>query len=89
MSLRRYTFPSSCGPRQRRTSAGEESEPPPADPAAMFADMLQGLETDPLWAREYGGFVRAVSFAGPGEAIDFADALAACTRLIAVAYEGT
>jgi hypothetical protein len=43
---------------------------------------------DPLWAREYEDFVRAVSFAGPGEAIDFAHALAACTRLAAVADEG-
>lgn len=60
----------------------------PADPAAMFADMLRPLETDSLWAREYGDFVRAVSFAGPGEAIDFAHALAACTRLVTVAYEG-
>ena len=55
----------------------------------MFADMLQRLETDPLWAREYEDFVRAVSFAGPGEAIDFAHALAACIRLIAVADRGT
>jgi hypothetical protein len=58
----------------------------------MFADMLrqlEALEADALWAREYEEFVRAVSFAGPGEAIDFAHALAACTRLIAVAYEGT
>ena len=50
--------------------------------------MLERLETDALWAREYEDFVRAVSFAGPGEAIDFADALAACTRLVAAAYEG-
>ena len=54
---------------------------PAADPATMFAEMLQGLETDPLWAREYEEFVRAVSFAGPGEAVNFADALAACARL--------
>jgi hypothetical protein len=52
-----------------------------ANPVAMFADMLRRLETDPLWAREYQEFVRAVSFAGPGEAIHFADALAACARL--------
>jgi hypothetical protein len=45
-------------------------------PAAMFADMLQRLETDPLWGREYEDFVRQVSFAGPGEAIHFTDALA-------------
>jgi hypothetical protein len=31
----------------------------------MFVEMLQRLETDPLWAREYEDFVRAVSFAGP------------------------
>jgi predicted nucleotidyltransferase component of viral defense system len=55
-----------------------------ADPATMFADMLRRLETDPLWAREYGDFVRAVSFAGPGEAIDFTGALAACIRLVKV-----
>jgi predicted nucleotidyltransferase component of viral defense system len=53
-----------------------------ADPATKFAEMLRRLQTDPLWAREYEEFVRAVSFAGPGEAIDFADALAACTRLV-------
>jgi len=58
------------------------------DPAAMFSEMLRRLEADALWAREYEDFVRQVSFAGPGEAIDFADALGACTRLIAVAYEG-
>ena len=54
----------------------------PADPAAMFADMLRRLETDPLWAREYEDFVRAVSFAGPGEQIDFSAALEACRRLV-------
>jgi len=59
------------------------------DPAAMFAEMLRRLETDPLWAREYEDFVRQVSFAGPGEVIDFAGAVAACTRLVAVAYEST
>lgn len=59
------------------------------DPAAMFTDMLRRLEADALWAREYEDFVRAVSFAGPGEAIDFAHAIAACSRLITVAYEGT
>jgi hypothetical protein len=53
------------------------------DPAAMFAEMLQQLDSDPLWAREYEDFVRSVSFARPGEAIDFAHALTACRRLIA------
>ena len=54
------------------------------DAPAMFAEMLRRLETDPLWAREYEEFVRQVSFAGPGEVMDFADALAACTRLVMV-----
>jgi predicted nucleotidyltransferase component of viral defense system len=54
------------------------------DPAAMFAEMLRRLETDPLWAREYEDFVRQVSFAGPGEAIDFAHARAACSRLVSL-----
>jgi len=53
-----------------------------ADPAAMFGEMLRRLETDPLWAREYEDFVRQVSFAGGGEVIHFADALAACARLV-------
>jgi hypothetical protein len=52
------------------------------DAAAMFAEMLRLLETDPLWAREYEEFVRQVSFAGSGEVMDFADALAACSRLV-------
>jgi hypothetical protein len=46
------------------------------------------FEADALWAQEYQDFVQEVSFAGPGEAIDFVDALAACTRLVAVAHEG-
>ena len=50
----------------------------------MFAEMLQRLETDPLWAREYEDFVRAVSFAGRDEAIDFAHAIAGCARLVKV-----
>jgi hypothetical protein len=63
---------------------GRERESIPAtNPATMLADMLQRLETDPLWAREYEDFVRQVSFAGPGEAINFAEAMAACRRLIA------
>ena len=59
-----------------------------AEPAAMFAEMLRRLESDPLWAREYEDFVRQVSFAGPGEAIHFADALAACKRLAAIYGHG-
>jgi hypothetical protein len=59
------------------------------DAAVNFAEMLQRLETDPLWAREYEAFVRQVSFGGPGEAIHFVDALIACTRLVGVACGGT
>ena len=55
---------------------------PAMDAPAMFAEMLHRLETDPLWAGEYEEFVRQVSFAGAGEAIDFADALGACARLV-------
>ena len=36
-------------------------------PAALFADMLERLSADRLWAREYEDFVDAVSFAAPGE----------------------
>jgi cystathionine beta-lyase family protein involved in aluminum resistance len=57
------------------------------EPAAIFAEMLRRLETDPLWAREYEDLVQQVSFAGPDEAIHFADALAACNRLVAMVYE--
>jgi hypothetical protein len=56
---------------------------PAVEPAAMFAEMLQRLKTDPLWAREYEDFVRQVSFAGAAEEIGFAAALAACARLVA------
>jgi hypothetical protein len=54
---------------------------PAADPATMFAEILRRLESDPLWAREYEEFVRQVSFAGAGEVINFAEAVAACRRL--------
>jgi Nucleotidyl transferase AbiEii toxin, Type IV TA system len=56
------------------------------DPAAMFGEMLNRLETDPLWAREYEDFVREVSFAGLEEGIDFGAALAACARLATVVH---
>jgi hypothetical protein len=55
----------------------------PADPAAMFADMLRRLEIDALWAREYEVFVRAVSFGGVSKEFDFSAALDACRRLVA------
>lgn len=46
--------------------------------------MLEQLTDDPQWAREYQEFVRQVSFAGPGATPDFAAALAACSRLVAI-----
>lgn len=55
---------------------------PPTEPAIIFAGMLERLQADPLWEREYEDFVRAVSFAGPHELISFADALAAVARLL-------
>jgi hypothetical protein len=58
---------------------------PVSGPAALFGDMLRRLETDSQWTREYEEFVRAVSFAEPGGSIGFADALTACTRLVAAA----
>jgi predicted nucleotidyltransferase component of viral defense system len=58
-----------------------------ADPAAMFAEMLRRLETDPQWAREYEDFVRQVSFGGPDELIGFAEALASCTRMVDMVRE--
>jgi hypothetical protein len=60
---------------------GGEGAPFGNAPAA-FAEMLRRLETDPIWAREYEEFVRQVSFAGAGETIHFADARAACGRLV-------
>jgi hypothetical protein len=54
---------------------------PPTDPVVIFADMLQRLKGDAVWAREYEDFVAAVSFAGPGELINFHQALAAVTAL--------
>jgi hypothetical protein len=56
------------------------------DPAGMFSGMLRRLESDPLWGREYEEFVRQVSFAGSGEAIDFGGALAACAPLVYTVY---
>jgi hypothetical protein len=56
----------------------------PADAAALFAGLLQRLETDPLWATEYRDYVRQVSFAEPGELIGFDQALAALRELIAL-----
>jgi len=63
---------------------GGEAAAPEDDPAAMFAEMLRRLESDPLWAREYEEFVRQVSFAGSHGATGFNEALAACRRLVAL-----
>jgi hypothetical protein len=54
-----------------------------ADPAARFVNMLDRLDTDPLWAVEYRDYVRQVSFADPGELPDFNQALAAVRDLVA------
>jgi hypothetical protein len=59
---------------------------PPIDPVVIFAGMLERLESDPLWAREYEDFVRSVSFAAAGDTIRFADALATVRRLVAVFF---
>ena len=58
----------------------------PEQMRGVIADMLRRVRS--RCAPEYQDFVREVSFAGPGEAIDFVDALAACTRLVAVAWRG-
>jgi predicted nucleotidyltransferase component of viral defense system len=55
---------------------------PPTDPAIILAGMLERLEADPLWAREYEDFVRQVSFAAPQDVIGFIEALASCRRLV-------
>ena len=44
--------------------------------------MLQRLETDPLWAREYEDFMRQVSFASIDKSIGFDAAIAGAARLI-------
>ena len=53
-----------------------------SDPAALFADMLGRLSTDPLWATEYRDYVRQVSFADPDELPDFEQALNALRDLV-------
>jgi hypothetical protein len=55
----------------------------PRDLVERFALMLERLRTDRLWAKEYGDFVRDTSFGRQDELIGFADALAACERLVA------
>ena len=58
-------------------------------PAALFADMLERLSTDPLWTTEYRDYVRQVSFAAPGELTGFDQALAAVRDLVARIGETT
>jgi len=54
----------------------------PEDPADRFAMMLDRLDGDPLWAKEYERYVELVSFADPAERIGFSDALAALERIL-------
>ncbi|WP_299692369.1 nucleotidyl transferase AbiEii/AbiGii toxin family protein [Hydrocarboniphaga sp.] len=56
----------------------------PEVPAERFAAMLDHLQSDPLWAKEYEQYVQLVSFAGPGERITFGKALGAASRLAAI-----
>jgi len=37
----------------------------------MVMPLLERLDADPLWAREYEDFIRAVAFAAPQETIGF------------------
>lgn len=54
-----------------------------SDPAARFADMIERLTADPLWAGEYQDYVRQVSFAAPGEPTGFDEALGTVRELVA------
>jgi len=58
-----------------------------ADPAALFAGMLDRLATDPVWASEYQDYVDAVSFARPDERCGFDAVLAAVQDLVALIGE--
>jgi hypothetical protein len=53
-----------------------------SDPATRFANMIDRLRSDKLWATEYDDFVRQVSFAQPAERIGFDQALAAVVALV-------
>jgi Nucleotidyl transferase AbiEii toxin, Type IV TA system len=59
-----------------------------ADPATLFAGMLERLGTDPLWATGYRDYVRQVSFAAPSELIGFDRALAAVKDLVVLLETG-
>ena len=78
MTLRELVLAAIAGDEGRGGSAAT------GDAGMMFAEVIQRLETDPLWAREYEDFVRGVSFGGPGEAIAFSAAIAAFGRLATV-----
>jgi hypothetical protein len=54
-----------------------------SEPGALFANMLDRLTTDPLWAAEYRDYVRQVSFAALDELPSFTEALAAVRDLVA------
>ena len=56
----------------------------PENPVERFATMLDRLQTDPLWAKEYDHYVQLVSFADPTERIAFIDAVNAVSRLAAI-----
>lgn len=55
-----------------------------ADPAMLFAGMLDRLRTDRLWAGEYQDFVDALSFAPLNERISFDAALARVENLVSL-----
>jgi hypothetical protein len=57
---------------------------PSAEPAVLFAGMLDKIAADPLWANEYEHFVEAVSFAAPEERIGFKASLDAVRGLVAL-----
>jgi hypothetical protein len=65
---------------------GRGGEGVPLNPQERFAAMLDLLHNDKLWASEYETFVLQVSFAGPGETVTFAEALAATRRLVDKVY---
>jgi hypothetical protein len=58
-----------------------------ADPATLFAGMLNRLGTDQLWASEYQDYVDAVSFAQPDELLGFDEALGAVHDMVALIAE--
>jgi hypothetical protein len=53
-----------------------------SDPAVCFANMINRLRSDRLWATEYDDFVRQVSFAQLAERIGFDQTLAAVIALV-------